>query len=69
MGATYRRIHANAQITSICIVIFENPALLLKCSPFLMPSAPAEYTTVSKAAIDPVNGLLMDKSQDAIKIQ
>ena len=67
IGKTYldvacRRIHANAKTVSTCIAIVEELAFLCLRLPFDTTPAPAEYTTVSEAAIDLVNYLLQDQS-------
>ena len=58
MDTEYRRIHANSHITSICIAIADNLALLCNRLNFGTAPTPAEYTTVIKVAIDLINDLL-----------
>ena len=60
LDAAYLRIHANATTVSTCIAIFEEIAFLCLRLPFGNAPAPAEYTTVSEAAIDLGNNLLRD---------
>ena len=64
LDAAYRRIHANATTASTCIAIVDDLAFLCLRSPFCTTPAPAEYTTVSEAAIDLGNDLLQDQSRD-----
>ena len=59
LDAAYRRIHANATTTSTCIAIVNELALLCLRLSFGITPAPAEYTTVSEAAIDLGNDLLL----------
>ena len=62
LDASYRRIHANAKTASTCIAIFDELDFLCLRLPFGTTPAPAEYTTVSEAAIDLGNDILQDKS-------
>ena len=57
-------IHANAKTASTCIAIVDELAFLCLRLPFGATPAPAEYTTVSEAAIDLGNNLLQDQSWD-----
>ena len=52
LDAAYRRIHANAKTESTCIAIVGELSFLCLRLPFGTTPAPAEYTTVSEAAID-----------------
>ena len=64
LDAAYRRIHANAKTAFTCIAIVNELSFLCLRLPFCTTPAPAEYTTVSEAAIDLVNDLLQDQSWD-----
>ena len=64
LDASYRQIHANATTASTCIAIVDELAFLYLRLPFGTTPAPAEYTTVSEAAIDLGNYLLRDESWD-----
>ena len=58
LDAAYLRIHAHAKTASTCIVIVDDPAFLCLRLPFGTTPAPAEYMTISEAAIDLGNDLL-----------
>ena len=62
LDADYRRIHAHANTASTCIAIVDKLAFLCFGLPFGTTPAPAEYTTISEAAIDLGNNLLQDQS-------
>ena len=64
LDAAYRRIHANAKTASTCIAIVNEIYSICLRLPFGTTPAPAEYTTVSEAAIDLGNDLLQDQSWD-----
>ena len=64
LDAAYRRIHAHANTASTCIAIVDEQAFLCLRLPFGTTPAPAEYTTISEAAIDLGNNLLQDQSWD-----
>ena len=64
LDATYLRIHAQAKTTSTCIAIVDELVFLCLRLPFVTTPAPAEYTTISEAAIDLGNDLLQDQSWD-----
>ena len=64
LDAAYRRIHANATTTLICISIVDELDFLCLRSPFGTTYAPAEYVTVSEVAIDLGNNLIRDESWD-----
>ena len=64
LDATYRQIHANAKIASICISIVDELAFICLRLPFDTTPAPDEYKTVSEAEIDLGNNLLRDESWD-----
>ena len=64
LDTTYFRIHANKTTELICIVIAEEPAFLFLRLPFGTTPTPAEYATISEAAIDLGNNLLQDGSWD-----
>ena len=64
LDAAYRRIHANTTTVSTCIAIVNEVSFLCFRLPFGSTSAPAEYTTVSEAAIYLGNYLLRDESWD-----
>ena len=64
LDAAYRRIHANAKTASTCIAIVNELSFLFLRLPFGTTPAPAEYTTVSEAAINLGNNLLQDQSWD-----
>ena len=58
LDAAYRRIHTNATTASTCIAIVDELGFLCLRLPFDTTPAPAEYMTVSEAAIDLGNDLL-----------
>ena len=60
LDAAYRKIHANAKTAFTCIAIVDKLDFLCLRLPFGTITAPAEYTTVSEAAIDLGNDLLRD---------
>ena len=62
LDAAYRRIHTNVKTASTCIAIVDKLAFLFLRLPFGTTPAPAEYTTVSEAAIYLGNDLLQDQS-------
>ena len=62
-------VHANAQIAATCISIVGKLAFLCLCLPFGATTAPAEYITISEAAIDLGDDLLADTSWDATNLQ
>ena len=64
LDTAYLRIHANAKTAFTCIAIVNELAFLCLRLPFCTTPAPAEYTTVSEAAIDLGNDLLQDQSWD-----
>ena len=64
LDAAYRRIHESAKTASTCIAIVNKLAFLCLRLPFGTTPAPAEYTTLSEAAIDLGNNLLQDQSWD-----
>ena len=64
LDAAYRRIHTNSKTALTCIAIVDELAFLCLRLPFSTTSAPAEYTTVSEAAIDLGNDILQDESWD-----
>ena len=64
LNAAYRRIHAHANTASTYIAIVDELAFLCLRLPFRTAPAPAEYTTISEAAIDLGNDLLQDQSWD-----
>ena len=64
LDAAYHRIHAHANTASTCIAIVDELALLCLRLTFGTTHAPAEYTTISEAAIDLGNDLLQDQSWD-----
>ena len=64
LDASYRRIHANATTASTCIAIVYELSFLCLRLPLGTTPAPAEYTTVSEAAIDLGNDILRDESWD-----
>ena len=64
LDAAYHRIHANGTTASTCIEIVDELTFLCLRLHFGTPPAPAEYTTVSEAAIDLGNNLLQDESWD-----
>ena len=64
LDAAYRRIHANAKTASTCIAIVDELAFLCLRLPFGTTPAPAEYVTISEAAIDLGNEILRDESWD-----
>ena len=57
-------MHAHANTASTCIVIVEELAFLCLRLPFGTTPAPAEYTTISEAAIYLGNNILQDQSWD-----
>ena len=61
MVAAYLRIHANVTTPSTCIETVNELAFIFLKLPFGATPVPAEYTTVSEAAIDLGNDLLRDK--------
>ena len=65
LDAAYLRIHANATTALTCIAIVDELAFLYLRLPFGATPAPAEYKTISEAAIDLGNDLLQDESWDA----
>ena len=69
LGAAYRSVHANAQIAATCITILGKPAFLCIHLPFGTTPSPAEYTTISEAAIDLWSDLLAYTSWEATNIQ
>ena len=69
IDATFWHIRINGQIESTSILIVENISLLCLCINFGTTPAPAEYTAVSKAAIDLGDDLLRDKLWDAKEIK
>ena len=64
LDAAYHRIHANATTALACILIVDKLYFLFLRLTFGITPAPAEYTTVSEAAIDLGNNLLQDQSWD-----
>ena len=64
LDVAYRRIHANSTNASTCIAIVDNISFLCLSLTFGTTPIPAEYTTVSEAAIDLGNDLLGDESWD-----
>ena len=62
LDAAYRWIHANATTSSTCIAIVDELAFLCLRLTFGTTPVPAEYNTVSEAAIDLVNDLIQDES-------
>ena len=64
LDLAYCRIHANATTASTYIAIVNKLSSLCLRLPFGTTPAPAEYTTVSEAAIDLGNNLLRDESWD-----
>ena len=62
LDATYRRIHANAKTASTYIAIVDEIYFICLRLPFGTTPEPAEYTTVSEAAIDLGNDILQDQS-------
>ena len=64
LDAAYRRIYAHANTASTCIAIVDGLAFLCLGLPFCTTPAPAEYTTISEAAIDLGNDLHHDQSWD-----
>ena len=60
LDAAYRRIHANTKTASTCIEIFDELDFICLRLPFGTTPAPAEYTTISEAAIDLGNNRLQD---------
>ena len=64
LDAAHRRIHANTTSTLTCIAIFDELDFLCLRLPFGTTPSPAEYITVSEAAIDLGNNLLRDESLD-----
>ena len=62
LDAAYRRIHANAKTASTCISIVDELYFLCLGLPFGTTPAPAEFTTISEAAIDLGNDILQDQS-------
>ena len=62
LDAAYRRIHANATTASTCIAIVDEIYFLYLRLPFGTTPAPAEYATVSEAAIELGNDLLRYES-------
>ena len=64
LDAAYRRIHANSKTASTCIAIVDELAFLCLRLPFGTTPAPAEYATISEAAIDLGNELIKDQSWD-----
>ena len=69
MDAAYRHIRANSWIASTFISIVDNISLLCLRLPFGTTPAPANYTTVSEAEIEPLNDLLRRSFWDATEIQ
>ena len=64
LDAACRRIHENAKNASTCIAIVNEIAFLCLRLPFGTTPAPAEYMTVSEAAIDIGNYLFQEQSWD-----
>ena len=64
LDVAYRRIHAHANTASTCISIVDELAFLCLRLPFGTTPAPAEYTTISEAAIDLGKYILQDQSWD-----
>ena len=64
LDAAYRWIHAHAKTASTYIAIVDQLAFLCLRLPFGTTPAPAEFTTISEAAIDLGNDLLQDRSWD-----
>ena len=62
LDAAYHRIHAHANTALTCIAIVDELDFLCLRLPFGTTPAPAEYTTISEAAIDLGNNLLQDQS-------
>ena len=69
LNASYRRFHKNAHIAATCITIVGKIAFQCLRLPFGTTTAPAEYTTISEAAIDLGNDLLSNTSWGAKKLQ
>ena len=59
-----QRVASNAKTASTCVAIVDELDFLCLMLPFVTAPAPAEYTTVSEAAIDLGNDLLPDESWD-----
>ena len=68
LDAAYRRIHANVKTASTCIEIVDKLDFLCLRLPFGTAPAPAEYKTISEAAIDLGKNLLQDQSWDTDNI-
>ena len=66
LDAAYRIIHSHTITASTCIVIVDELAFLCFRLTFGTTPAPAEYTTISEAAIDLGNDLLQDQSWDTM---
>ena len=64
LDAAYRWIRANATTVLTCTAIVNDLDFLCLSLPFGTTPAPAEYTTVSEAAIRLGNNLLRDESWD-----
>ena len=64
LDTAYLLIHANAKTAFTCIAIVNELAFLCLRLPFCTTPAPAEYTTVSEAAIDLGNDLRQYQSWD-----
>ena len=64
LAAAYSQIHANATTALAFIEIVDNLAFICLRLPFGTTHAPAEYTTVSEAAIYLGNDLIRDESWD-----
>ena len=61
LDAAYRRIYANSTTGSTFITIVDKLAFICLWLPFHTKLVPAEYTTVSEAAIDLGSNILRDK--------
>ena len=64
LDAAYRRINAHAKTASTCIAIVDKLDFLCLRLPFGTTPAPAEYTTISEAAIDLGKNIPQDQSWD-----
>ena len=64
LDAAYRRIHAHTNTALTCIAIVDELVFLCMRLPFGTKPAPAEYKTISEAAIDLDNDLIQDQSWD-----